>query len=371
MVNIVLFPAMGSRKAPTSATSAKAGLELPDTYENAPCGYHCVGLDGTILRMNMTELTWLGFTSEELVGQKKFRKFVSARFHNKYEHAIDSLRAGQHIAELEIELIRKNGEMFDALLQIMAMRDGRGAFIHTHATVVDNTKRKRAEREARIHAEQLLVLSQRIVEIQESERRALSAELHDRLGQDLVAISLNLHIIKTQLCAELLSRIGPRLDDSVALVERTVEVVREVAGALRPLVLDDLGLAVTLKSYGERFAARTGIRVVVEASPPIPRMHRKVELTLLRVSQEALTNVLKHAGAEMVGLQLAVNGENISLTISDNGCGFDVESAIGHRTNGLGLVVMQERLHAVKGSLRIASKPGFGSRVIATIRRPQ
>ena len=216
------------------------------------------------------------------------------------------------------------------------------------------------EAQVRARTEQLQAISQRVVEIQETERHNLAAELHDRLGQDLAAISLNLHIIKDQLAAGLLTKVGPRLDDSIALVDRTVEVVRDVAGTLRPLMLDDYGLAATLRSYGEQFAARTGIRVTVTAKQPVPRLQREAEMALFRVSQEALTNVLKHAKAAVVRLTLAVDAENVSLTMADDGCGFDAESAMDHRTRGLGLLIMQERLRAVDGSLRIESRPGAG-----------
>ncbi|MEC5409944.1 PAS domain S-box protein [Paraburkholderia sp. MPAMCS5] len=351
--------------------SEQVALDLHDLYENAPCGYHSVGPDGTILRMNQTGLTWLGFSQRELVGRRKFAELVDPPFHSEYERAIATLIAGREIAEIEMALVRKDGSMFDAFLRIAAVRDSQGRFLYTRATLIDITTRKRAEAEARIHAEQLRAVSQRVVEIQETERRDLSAELHDRLGQDLAAINLNLHIIKDQLPAELLTRVGPRLDDSIALVERTVEVVRDVAGALRPLVLDDYGLAVTLKSYGEQFAARTGIRVIVEAKHTVPRLQQEVETALFRISQEALANVLKHAQAAMVRVTLASDAKSVSLTITDDGCGFDAGSRTDHRTNGLGLLIMHERLRPVEGSLRIQSRPGAGTTVIATVRRVQ
>ncbi len=349
-------------------TREKVALDLHDLYENAPCGYHSVAADWTILRMNRTELTWLGFTEPELVGTRKFSELVSARFLGEYQHAIEALIAGREVSEIEIELVRKDGSTFDAFLRIAAVRDSEGTFLHTRATVIDITVRKAAEAEARIHAEELQAISKRVVEIQETERRSLSAELHDRLGQDLAAINLNLHIIKDQLSADSRTKIGPRLDDSIALVERTVEAVRDVAGALRPLVLDDYGLAVTLQSYGEQLAARTGIRVVVMAKGQFLRLRQEVEMALFRVSQEALTNVQRHAGAAVVRVTLAVDATSASLTIADDGCGFDAESAMDHRTRGLGLLIMQERLRAVDGSLHIESRPGAGTSVIATVR---
>jgi signal transduction histidine kinase len=286
-----------------------------------------------------------------------------------YQKAIRRLIDGDPVAEIEIELIRKDRSTFDAFLRIAAVRDPRGAFVHTRATVIDITARKRAEAEARIHAEELQAISQRVVEIQETERRSLSAELHDRLGQDLAAINLNLHIIREQLSAGSRSKVGLRLDDSIALVERTVEVARDVASALRPLVLDDYGLAVTLQSYGEQIAARAGIRVVVAAKHPLPRLQPEAEMALFRVSQEALTNVQRHANATVVHVTLAVDARSVTLTVMDDGCGFDAESVMDHRTRGLGLLIMQERLRAVEGSLRIESQPGAGTSVIATVRR--
>ena len=354
-----------------AAESRKAAVDPHDLYENAPCGYHSVGSDGTILRMNRTELTWLGFTHDELVGAKKFADIVSARGHGAYKRAILSLSAGQDVAEIETELARKDGSLFDAFLRMGVVRDSHGTILHTRATVIDITARKRADTEARIHAGRMQDISLRVVEIQETERRNLSAELHDRLGPDLAAINLNLHIIKDKLSAESAAKVGSRLDDSIALMDRTVAAVRDVAGALRPLVLDDFGLAATLKSYGEQFAARTGIRVLVEAKDPVPRLHEDAEMALFRVSQEALTNVLKHAKAAMVRLTLAVDAESLSLTITDDGCGFDADSVSDPVGKGLGLLIMQERLRAVEGSLRVESRPGAGTSVIARVRRPQ
>jgi PAS domain S-box-containing protein len=356
----------------SDAESGQVALDLRDLYENAPCGYHSVGSDGTILRMNRTELTWLGFTRKELVGTRRFAELLSDRACNDYKRAIGSLIAGGEVSEIETEMVRKDGSTFDAFLRIAAVRDGQGTFLYTRATLIDITARKRSEGEAQIHAQQLRAISQRVVEIQETERRNLSAELHDRLGQDLAAINLNLHIVKDQLSGEARAKVGPRLDDSIALVERTVEVARDVAGALRPLVLDDYGLAAALKSYGEQFAARAGIRVIVETRQAIPRLQQDAEMALFRVSQEALTNVLKHAKASVVRIALAVDSECVLLTITDDGRGFDSPPPAGRELRGLGLLIMRERLKAVEGTLRIESRSeGGGTRVVARIGRAQ
>ena len=345
------------------------GLELRDLYENAPCGYHSIGRDGTVLRMNRTELGWLGYTRAEMVGQRKYQQCVAAHYRHSYDHLFEALHAAPDSGgrDLETRLIRKDGTAFDALLHIGVARNDAGAFVHTRATVVDITERKRAQTEAQRHADQLRAISRRIVEIQENERRNLSAELHDRIGQDLATINLNLHIVKDQIAAPPGSRLGARLDDSIRLVEGTVEAVRDVAGALRPLVLDDYGLAVTLRTHAEQFSARTGIRVAVKADDPVRRLRQDTEMTLFRIGQEALTNVLKHAQADHVRLTLEVDSEKVRLTIADNGRGFDAQTRLGHASEGLGLLIMQERLRALNGALCIRSAPGAGTSVIATV----
>ncbi len=351
------------------AASQRVVLDLEDLYENAPCGYHSVGPDGTILRMNHTELTWLGLTRQEVVGKRKIVELMAGHSIGIYKCAMEALMPAGAVAEIEIELVRKDGSAFDAFLRIAAVRDDDGIFRYTRATVIDISARKRAERDAQIYAEQLQAISQRVVAIQETERRTLSAELHDRVGQDLAAINLNLHIIKEQLSPPAREKIGPRLDDSIALVDRTVEIVRDVAGALRPLILDDYGLTATLRSYGEQFAERTGIEVSVIAAEVVPRLSQDSEMALFRMSQEALTNVLKHAGASMVQITLAADSQSMSLTIADDGCGCDAISDTSRASRGLGLLVMQERLRAVAGSLRIESRSGSGTTLTARVRR--
>jgi signal transduction histidine kinase len=195
--------------------------------------------------------------------------------------------------------------------------------------------------------------------------------LHDRLGQDLASIKLNLQLIKAQLETERQSRLGPRLDDSISLVERAVESVRCVAAALRPALLDDRGLAETLKSYCEQYSVRTGVRVLLAVKRPVARLEHDVAMTLFRITQEALTNVMKHAGAASARVTLVTDAKSASLAIEDDGRGFDAGAGARATSvpNGLGLLIMEQRLRAVGGSLRVVSSPGTGTRVNATVRR--
>lgn len=344
-------------------------IEMRDLYENAPCGYHSVRPDGTIARMNRTELGWLGYSRSEVVGKRRYAEAVSGRCRNEYLRAFERLHAGGEGIEIETELQRKDGSTFDALLRVSALRDGDGRLAGTRASVVDITARKRAENDAHLYAARLRAISQRVVEIQEIERRRLSAELHDRIGQDLATINLNLHIIRDLLQSPQFDRVASRLDDSIGLVENTVETMRDVAGALRPLMLDDYGLGVTLRAHAEQFSGRTGIRTAVQARDPVLRMSQAVEVALFRIAQEALTNVLKHSQADAVRISLEVGRDEVCLTIADNGRGFDAQALRGHPGEGLGLLIMEERLRAIGGALRIDSRRGAGTRLVATVGR--
>jgi PAS domain S-box len=351
-----------------AAASEKVTLDLQDLYENAPCGYHSVGPDETILRMNRTELTWLGYARQELIGKRKLAELVSGRFRSEYKNAIQALIGGRDISEIEIELVRKDGSMFDAFLRIAAVRDSQGIFLYTRTTVIDITVRKRAEVEARIHADQLQAISQRVVEIQETERRNLSAELHDRLGQDLAAINLNLHLVKDQLSAGSRTKVGPRLDDSIALVAygrgRARRGRRAASVGARRLRARGHASIVRRAVCGAQRHPRECRGEAAGATAAAGRRDGLVSDWPGGADQCTEARQGRHGA-----MTLAAEAQSVSLTIADDGCGFDAQSALYHRTHGLGLLIMQERLRAVDGSLRIESQPGAGTSVVAKVRR--
>ncbi|HEY0877747.1 MAG TPA: ATP-binding protein [Zeimonas sp.] len=338
-----------------------------DLYENAPCGYHSVGSDGTILRMNRTELRWLGFTRRELVGARAFVTTLHPRCTRRYLRAFGTLLDGAARAELQAEFVRKDGSVFPASLGISAVRDRTGAFVATQGSVLDLSARRRAEEDARRYAARLRTMSRRLLEAQEGERRRLSAELHDRIGQDLAAANLDLHLLKDELPPSLRARVGARLDDAIARIEATADSVRDVAGALRPPVLDAYGLVVSLRTCAEQFVARTGIPIVVDARWSGARADAAVETALFRICQEALTNVMRHAGARAVRIVLGRSDGAGCLSIADDGCGFDAAEIDSADHEALGILGMRERMLAVGGELLVESAPGHGTRVIARV----
>jgi signal transduction histidine kinase len=227
----------------------------------------------------------------------------------------------------------------------------------------DITERKQDE--ARLHA-----LSRRLVDVQEAERRRLARELHDQVGQNLTALSINLSIMRGLLSGEALVRLNPRLEDSQLLVEETIDRIRDLTAALRPAVLDDYGLDSALRWYAEQFSERTGISAYLRGAPLVSRLPSVVETVLFRIAQEALTNVAKHAQANYVMITLETHGSAARLALADDGVGFcPAEMSLPEPARGLGLISMRERAESVGGRLSIKSAPGMGTRVVVTVAR--
>jgi signal transduction histidine kinase len=211
--------------------------------------------------------------------------------------------------------------------------------------------------------------SRRLVEVQETERRDLANELHDLVGQKLTALNISLNIVKIESAASISAQVNTRLDDSLKLVEETIESIRDVMMELRPAVLDDYGLTAVLRWYVERFIKRTGIATAVIEQGSPRRLPVAAEETLFRIAQEALTNVAKYARAGKVTVTLHTTTEVSRLTIADDGCGFDPSACRPPvKGNGWGLMIMRERAAAIGAELTVDSAPGRGTRVIVTLR---
>ena len=280
------------------------------------------------------------------------------------------LRTGRAVADREIVVERPDGTRRTAIANIIPRRDEYGTLTGAIGCLMDITERKRAEHHFRAYTQQLRVLSRRLVELHEESRLALSRELHDRVGQNLTALSINLGIVLGQLPDAVEPAVASRLQDSQELVEATVDVITDVMADLRPPLLDDYGLLPALRSIAEQFARRTGILAVVRGPSSLDRLPQQVELSLCRITQEALTNLAKHARAKHVKLSVALPPGQITLTIADDGIGFDPKAdAYDNRHTGWGMLTMRERAVALGGTLMIDSAPGLGTRIIVSLAR--
>lgn len=280
------------------------------------------------------------------------------------------LRTGRAVMDREIIIERPDGSRHAAVVNIIPRRDEHGTLTGAINCLMDITERKHAEHDLKMYADQLRVLSNRMVELHEEGRLALSRELHDRVGQNLSALNINLSIVLSQLPEAARCLVGARLKDSQGLVEATVDVITDVMADLRPPLLDDYGLLPALKSIAELFSRRTGIAVGVRGPAHLEGLPKQVEISLCRIAQEALTNLAKHAHAENVKIEITLPPDQITLTISDDGIGFDPSMQPLHSgRTGWGMLTMRERAVALGGTLAIDSEPGLGTRVTVTLTR--
>jgi len=244
------------------------------------------------------------------------------------------------------------------------IRNAQGAIVGAVVVNEDVTDRVHAEKASRESADRLQHLSRRLLAVQESERRHLSRELHDEFGQLLSAISLHLQVAKS-VAGE---AAWPSLQECAALVERAGQGVRSMALDLRPAMLETAaGLDGTLRWLAEQQGRQSGIAILV--SGHLDDVPSEVGVTCFRVVQEALTNVIRHAQAREVHIELEQTADAVKVVIEDDGIGFDVATTrvqaatLGH----LGLVGMQERVDILGGELHIESRPQSGTRLAISL----
>jgi signal transduction histidine kinase len=225
-------------------------------------------------------------------------------------------------------------------------------------------RRERAERDRKVYSRRLQELSRRLVEAQETERRHIARELHDQVGQALTVAQLNLQALLRSPAGEARTA---RLKDTLAVVEQVLDQVRDLSLELRPSLLDDLGLVPALRWYTERQASLTGLHFEVQADLLERRPDPLIETECFRIAQEALTNVLRHAKARNVTVEVRVEEGKLHLRVRDDGVGFGVAAVREQVVRGtsLGLLSMEERAALARGELEFNSAPGRGTEVHA------
>lgn len=232
---------------------------------------------------------------------------------------------------------------------------------------IDVTERRRQEDLVRDHARRLQQASRKLLEVEAMERRALARELHDRVGQNLSSLLMNLSLLRGLLPAPQGTELTRRLDDTEALLELTVTEVRGVLQDLRPAELDDFGLWRALRFHAQTLGSRAGFVVEEGPSPGALSLPVGAETAMYRIGLEALTNIAKHAGASRVGLFLDCGPDDVTLRIEDDGLGLPAEIEAGG--GGRGLRGMQERAAALGAELVLQRRPEGGTCVSLRVPR--
>jgi len=226
-------------------------------------------------------------------------------------------------------------------------------------------KRSEAERELAESREQLRALAANLEEVREEERKVIAREIHDEFGQALTCLKMDLSYLSRRLHgdqADLLEK----LNSMMRLIDNNIQLIRDVSSQLRPGILDDFGLLSAVEWQLQSFSIRTGIRYRINSNLDGKELDSKIRTALFRILQEALTNVVRHSGANEVFVELNRNGEGtLVMGIDDNGKGIS-EEAINDKKS-LGILGMRERSVLLGGSFRIESAKDKGTRIRVSV----
>jgi PAS domain S-box-containing protein len=332
--------------------------------ESAVAAICILDSEGQFLTVSQRGVEIMGYSNRELK-RKDCTFLVVPADQDRIKGMIDVvLNKGQSFSKRETTIICKDGTpkiiSFD-LSPLKLDHEVVGAI----AAWEDVTAVKRAEEALKESEAELRLLSARLLDLQNSERRRIARELHDGTAQNLFALNIALSRMLQQASTE---ESRNALQECLSLCEQSREEIRTLSYVLHPPMLDEAGLVSALKWYVEGFSARSGISVDLQADPAVGRLPIDIETDLFRVVQECLANIHRHSGSAVAKVQLDRNTDRILLQIRDWGRGMPAEIASGRAlaSPGVGIPGMHERLGQHRGNLEIKSS-NKGTIVTATV----
>ena len=350
----------------TQARLVESESRFAKAFFDAPVALTIVSEDeGRFIEVNDHFATLFGYSREELIGHTSVELglFPSAEERARVSSGITN---GGVLRNEEVRLFTKSGDGLYALISVVPMMMNNQRCLM--GTVLDITARKKAEIErekliGQLNSSQELqqALSTRLMQAQENERRVIARELHDEIGQALTALKINLQTLQRKQPG------GLDLEESLDMVEAALQELRAISHNLPPTMLEDLGLAPALRWLLDRQGREGKFTTTFTSRLAEKRLPPQIEIACFRVAQEALTNVLRHAHAHQVAVELTQTDQGLHLTIQDDGEGFDIKAAYENARHGtsLGLISMQERVYLAGGSMEIESDHKQGTKIHA------
>ena len=325
-----------------------------ELFENSKDAFYVHDINGVYTSINHAGEKLSGYTREEIIG-KHFSDFMTPEHARHVQRQLQKKLESAGETTYEIEMITKKGKNIPVEISSRLIME-HGVAVGVQGCVRDISEKKKAQEAARNY-------SRRLIEAQEAERRRISRELHDQVGQILTAVKMNLHALKHQCTQEeILSTINKNLD----VIDEAVDQIRDLSIDLRPLLLDDLGLVVALRWYLERQMRNVGIpmKFISGSLDEDDRFSSELETACFRIVQEGVTNVVRHARANRISVRLERVVSDLILLITDDGAGFDARMLrSGTAMATLGLRGMEERAQAVGGTITIDSAPALGTEI--------
>ena len=360
-----------------------------DIYNKTPAMLHSIDIDGRIMRVSDHWLEVMGYKRSEVIGKELVDFFTTESKIYALNVIFPRFFNTGFSKDIPYTYIKKNKDKIDIMLSCYGERDNTGQIKRSLAVSVDVTERNRVQKDLQIAKEKLSdysqglefqvqkrtaqlekaqenlkKLSQNIIASQEREKALVARELHDHLGQVLTALRIDAVWVEKMLTG-MDEKTGQRATQMSALIEQTINDVRDMAYRLRPRVLDDLGLSDALESMLSDYERQSNVSCIFNQGV-VPEIDDTVSTALYRIGQEAVTNALRHSSATTVLVSLEADEEGIVLTISDNGSGFDVQKK--KNIDGFGIEGMRERANLVGGRLDIRSSPEDGTTICCKVK---
>jgi PAS domain S-box-containing protein len=329
-------------------------------FENSTGGIYQSTAEGIFITANRALARILGYHSaEELISHIKDAGQLYVQQNRRKEFMIH-IQKNNIVVGLESQVYKKDGSSIWISEDAIAVHNESGTFLYYEGCVKDITDRKHAEEELRISREQLRSLSAYLQSAREEERMHIAREIHDELGQVLTALRMELSWLGGRI-PDLANRTNSMSD----MIDSGIKTVRKILTALRPNLLDDLGLIAALEWQAEEFQKRTGITCELVTDKQEINLERDVAVAVYRILQEALTNITKHANATLVRVTIFCRPDQLIMGVTDNGRGIP-EGQIS-KLRSFGLTGMRERAQILGGDFSIKGLRHNGTQLEITI----
>jgi PAS domain S-box-containing protein len=347
----------------TQAELEQARDRYADLYDFAPIGYLTVNRAGAITDVNLAGAALLGH-KRAFLERLPLAATVLSSDRARLRAFLTECWKSQAGPPPTLELSTKDGRV----VRFTCRSQGAGRAARLFTAVVDVTDERRLEQESATALNRIKALIERLVSIQEDERRRMARNLHDHLGQQLTALRFNIGSLKdTSQGGEAFRKRLEAIDKIAAGIDRDLDFL---AWELRPVALDDVGLNAALGGFITEWSSTQNVNAEFhDSTAGLLRLSPQIESQLYRIVQEALNNVAKHAQAKRVSVLLERRGDEAILIVEDDGAGFDADAVAksDRRHARIGLISMQERAALVGGRVQFESAPGKGTTVFVRL----
>lgn len=343
--------------------------KLSKAVEQIPVGICITNTEGIIEYINpmVTQLT--GYATDELINENIDIFSPDDRSKQEDDQLWETIRAG-NVWNGEFHNKKKNGELYWEAATISPIFDSEGHISHYISIKEDITERKLSEIALKNSKDLLRKFASHLQTVREEEKISLAREIHDDLGQNLVALKIEAGLLKNKINKTNNNghsvEISDRFDKIIGLVERTIKAARRIMNGLRPELLELNGLVSAAATYIHEFEDRYQINCEFLPDKEGIDLNAQQSLTLFRILQESLSNIARHAKASNVTVKLRTEPDKLFLEINDNGIGFDMQQNSG-RQDSYGMLGMKERVVLLGGELNIGSEIGKGTKVSVSI----